>query len=203
MQTRLKKYTARQGLAWQALFATCLALLLFALASPAHSSTPDPLGLYPTVWGKVGIEHDVDPYLLYALALRESRRKSEDGLVRPHPYAIRTNGSNPEVHYPSSRVEAEKILKRLLARTDNVDVGILQVNVKYHGSKVTSPADLLDYRTNIRVAARILVEAMGSTTDPIIGVGRYHHWKDKARSYRYGANAITLANALRRGSKKS
>lgn len=159
------------------------------------SFATDPLNLYSTPWGQAGQVFDVDPYLLYAISIIESRHISEDGLVRPHPYALHIN-KNSKSHFPKSKIAASTILSETLRTTRNVDIGAMQINYMYHSDKVDRAEDLLDLTTNIYVAAQILSFAMKSTPDLILGAGRYHQWKNEQQARRYGYKAVQLAIKL-------
>ncbi len=59
----------------------------------------------------------------------------------------------------ANKQDAEQALLNLIRKgIRNVDVGIMQVNLYWHGDKVANDLALLDPRTNITVAARYLKE---------------------------------------------
>lgn len=170
-----------------------LAALLTA-TSPAHADST-PISFAGTVWERVGQEKGLDPKLLYSVALAETRRQWPDGLIRPWPWAIAENGPKVRSHYPQSLEEAKRILQEALTRTKNIDVGVMQVNLLYHGHRIAAPEDLLDIEKNIQVGADILREAMASSKNKEVGVGRYHSWKPDI-SPLYGKRVLYLVNAL-------
>ena len=139
------------------------------------------------VWVQESRRHNLDPVLLYSVALRESRRMSDDGLVRPHPWTL--NGPNGGEYF-ESREKAEEALTRYInAGYKNIDVGWMQVNILYNGDRVNSPIELLDPAVNTRVGAEILAEGIANNPEDIVmGVGRYNAGyspgsETKARSY--------------------
>lgn len=158
--------------------ATAFALSLAYLTSnPINAFT-----LKDTVFEKAGMEFHVDPVLLYSIALVESAIDSpKKGFIQPSPWTLRT--SKP--FYASSRKEAEVELDRLLRRNQSVDVGLMQINTKWHGHRVKSPMELLDPLTNARVAAQIISEQIKRHPgDAALAVGNYHSFKsDRARWY--------------------
>ncbi|MDZ7749027.1 MAG: hypothetical protein U5K43_09460 [Halofilum sp. (in: g-proteobacteria)] len=169
---------ARRGPA-RAMALACLLLL------PAAAATAAPLDLRATAWSAAARPHGIEPQLLYALALAESRRTLGPGRATPalgHPHADRRR------HRFDSRAAARRGLEAVLARwpAKRVDVGAAQVNVGWHRRRFGDPARLLDLGYNLRVAAAILAEAVASTADPVLGVGRYHHWAGERRTRAYG-----------------
>lgn len=141
--------------------------------------TQDSKGLFSLV----GKEYGIDPDLLYSIAVVESSVVAKDrkGFIRPYPWTLRTN----RPIYANSRKEAEKHLKNLLAQGKQVDVGLMQINTKWHLHRVKSPEELLDPSNNLRIAAEILNEQIRRTPqDVFLAVGNYHSYDpDRARWY--------------------
>jgi Transglycosylase SLT domain len=164
-------------------------ILLFPI--PAFSSG----FLQGTIWERAAMEKNIDPMLLYSVTICESAHQAGPNQIKPWPYALNVNGYGIS-YYPNTRQEAENILEYLRSRgIIDVDVGLGQVNLRYHGHKVNRPAELLDPTTNLQVASGILKEALSSCNDPVLGVGRYHSWTSwRAKSY--GAKVIKLYNRL-------
>jgi len=158
-----------------------------------HSAFPGP------EWRQAARKHGIDPLLLYAVAIRESGRNVGKDQVAPWPYALHFNGSKV-AFYANSKKEAEQLLKLALPITENVDVGLAQVNWKSHKDKVNRPHDLLDPKTNLEVASQILAEALASTKDQELGVGRYNSWNDK-KARRYGKEVLILYRAIKEAVK--
>ena len=82
----------------------------------------------------------------------------------------------------------------------SIDVGLMQVNVRWQGHRVGKPEELLDPATNLRVGADILAESIGSAPgNLVLGIGRYHAgFQDEARAYRYGRRVLAVARQIRR-----
>ena len=177
-------------------------LLLLKLAAGPAASLP-PVTVHPGFpgpeWRQAAQKHGIDPRLLYAVAIRESGRNVGKDQVAPWPYALHFNGSRV-AFYAESRQEAEHLLKLALPITDNVDIGLAQVNWKSHKDKVKSPQDLLDPKTNLEVASQILAEALTSTPDRELGVGRYNSWNEK-KARRYGRDVLILYQAIKEAVK--
>lgn len=155
-----------------------LALILMCAPLPAMSQQS--LSMKGSIFEQVGDQHKLDPLLLYAISITESAAGVGQGYIQPQPYVFR-NESGP--HFFSSRTDAEAALRKALERSSNVDVGLMQINVHHHPQ--SDPLELLDPVHNLQVAARYLKRTMSSTSDPVIGVGRYHSWREDYASW-YG-----------------
>ena len=150
-------------------------------------------GFPGALWKQAAEKHGVDPVLLYSVALFESGRESGRNRVGPWPFALHFNKANVSI-YAASLKEARFVLAHVT--TDNVDIGLGQVNYKSHKDKVQRPEDLLDPKINLMVASQILAEALSSTPDQELGVGRYHSWTEwRARAY--GRKVLTIYQALK------
>ncbi|NEV61622.1 lytic transglycosylase domain-containing protein [Thiorhodococcus minor] len=149
-----------------------------------------------TLWAAIARRHGLDPYLLYAVALQETRHRAGPHTSAPWPYALR----GPKgAQFPGSRQAAERALRQLMTRhrRQAIDVGLMQINLYWHGDKVADPVQLLDACTNLEIAAEILAEAIRSAPgDRELGVGRYHHWKDPAIARAYGRRVLRMVRAM-------
>ena len=73
------------------------------------------------------------------------------------------------------------------------DVGIMQVNLHWNGSRVSSYEDLLDQEKNIMTGAEVLAEAIESSPGDLeLGIGRYHNWDDEDRARNYGSRILAI-----------
>ena len=153
----------------------------------ARQSFPGPL------WQQAAKAHGVDPVLLYSVALFESGRHGDKNKVGPWPYALHFNQAGVSIYALSAR-EARFVLAHVT--TDNVDIGLGQVNYKSWRHLVRRPEDLLDPKINLTVASQVLAEAMKSTPDPELRVGRYHSWTEwRARAY--GRKVLVIYHSLK------
>ena len=151
-----------------------------------------------TVYEKIGIQENVDPYLLYSISLVESakaKKSKDETFVAPHKFAIRTPRG---AIYPKTYFEAVEVLDRELKlySPKSIDIGLMQINGQ-HFSKVSTPAELLKPDVNVKVACDILKTAMDSyPANKTIGIGRYHSFTDW-RAKAYGSRVIAVYNNLK------
>lgn len=159
-----------------------LLTLIFGSIALVTSTEISAFSLKNSVFEKAGMEYNVDPILLYSIALVESAIDApEKGFLKPSPWTLRTN----KPYYAKTQKEAEIQLERLMKKHKSVDVGMMQINLKWHGHRVKSPKDLLDPMTNVRVGAQIISEQIKRyPNDAALAVGNYHSSRpERARWY--------------------
>src|SRR6185437_2021493 len=146
-----------------------------------------------SLWSQVGKAAGVDPLLLYSVALVESKALYPDGKVAPTPWLFRVND-----HLVRGNRHDVQLAMAAASQFGSAvqDVGIMQVYYPMHRDAVRDPLALLNPRTNITVAAKILREGMRQTPDRVLGVGYYHsHTPALARDY--GTLVLTVYKRLK------
>jgi hypothetical protein len=172
---------------------SCLTQRLFVYWAAVHGI------LWPTVgWGgssipsgyrRIAAEYGVPDTVLYAIALAESGvGVSEEGKRRPWPWTLNVAGRGQV--FPS-RVAAWEALSQSIARGErSIDIGLMQVNWRYHQEKLGDTWQALDPYHNLRVAARILRDCFEQRRDWWAGVGCYHSPGNAARAERYRRRVV-------------
>lgn len=145
-----------------------------------------------SLWSQVGKASGVDPLLLYSVALVESKALYPGGRVAPTPWLFRVNdhlvrGERHDVQL--AMAEASQFGSAVQ------DVGIMQVYYPMHRDAVRDPLTLLNPRTNITVAAKILRDGMRRTRDPVLGVG-YYHSRTPTLARDYGTAVLAVYRRL-------
>jgi hypothetical protein len=151
------------------------------------------IGSRQSLWSQVGKTAGVDPLLLYSVALVESKALYPNGKVAPTPWLFRVND-----HLVRGQRHDVQLAMATASQFGSAvqDVGIMQVYYPMHRDAVRDPLTLLNPRTNISVAAKILHDGMRQTRDPVLGVGYYHsHTPSLARDY--GAAVLTVYQRLK------
>ena len=146
-----------------------------------------------SLWAQVGKASGIDPLLLYSVALVESKALYPDGKVAPTPWLFRVNDHlvSGDRHHVQLEMAAASQFGSAVQ-----DVGIMQVYYPMHRDAVHDPLTLLNPRTNITVAAKILRQGMRQTSDRVLGVGYYHsHTPSLARNY--GTAVLTVYQRLK------
>ncbi|MDX8126969.1 transglycosylase SLT domain-containing protein [Methylomonas sp. OY6] len=174
-----------------------LILYLVSLSANAYSNA-----LINSNWGKIAAEKGLDPFELYAVSLMESSKYSSNNTITPWPLAINAAGT---AIFPRNRGDALNALACELEKgITSIDVGLMQINIKWNGYRVSDIKSLFDPEVNLRVGADILAEAIRSEPhDKTLGLGRYHagygNEPDRlARAYAYGRRISLIANRLRK-----
>jgi hypothetical protein len=155
------------------------------VVAPPHPSNMDGFNLDITtpgnLWAKAGARYRIDPVLIYAIALVETRGVQPDGSVAPSPWIVRING---HLH-SGTRAESEHAIELAnLMAVPVQDVGIMQVYYPMHRDIEPNPIALLNPARNIDVGTSLLRKAMQESSDPVLRIGYYHsHDAQLARGY--------------------
>lgn len=166
-------------------FFFCMFLMLYANFSMAA------FDLKGSIFERIADEKNIDPILLYSVALVESARFDGKKSVSPWVWTIR---SKEGPFYATSKKEAENKLKELLKSDTNIDIGMMQINYKWNSQY--DAISLLDVETNLTVASDLLINSIKSAPGDLqLGIGRYHSWhEDRAR--KYGNKVISIYENL-------
>lgn len=111
--------------------------------------------------------YDVPLAVLYAIGLTETGRRGS-----LHPFALNIEG--PSI-FPVTLEEASKRLEA--ARKSGaklIDVGCMQINYHYHGSRFRSFQAMLDPHANVTYAAQFLKQLRAREGSWTLAAARYH-----------------------------
>ncbi len=160
--------------------------------SPLHA---EPI---PSSYQQIAHEYDIPPGVLYSVALQESRMRLRSRQTRPWPWTL--NVAGVPRRYPT-RIAAYKGLTFYLERgIRSIDVGLMQVNWRYHQDKLGTPWQALDPYHNVRTGAKILATEYRETQDWFKAIGRYHSpgpsVRHKRRAKQYASSVVRISNNL-------
>lgn len=125
----------------------------------------------------------IQPNLLGAIALVESGRYSKaypTGVSWPWTVTAEGNGK----FYPSKQEALDAVRALQEKGVDNVDVGCMQINLKYHPDAFKSLEDALDPAKNVAYAAEFLKRNHRETKSWGEAATRYHS-KTAHKAFRY------------------
>jgi len=131
----------------RSLFLSCL-----LSSASAHSSS-----LMESFVKDTASELGVDGTWLWRICTHESKT-FYNGSPQPWPFTLNYKKKGRYFH---SHQGALYVLRQILEKDGSnalVDVGMCQVNLRWHGDKVASPEDLLDFRANVRIAAGTITD---------------------------------------------
>jgi len=167
-----------------------------AVATNGIHAKTSPTKLKSTLWWQIANRHQLDPYILYAVALVESAKSSGSTHVTPWPWSLNKSGKSI---IPASQQEARILLNKTLAEGHrNIDVGLMQINLHWQGHRVDNPEQLLNPVINLQIGALVLAEAIHSVpNDLVLGIGRYHSWHNISAAVAYGRKVLAVAAQIR------
>jgi len=162
--------------------------LFFGIAVLFISSSGDANTLENSIWGRAAADAGINVATLYGIAAQESGMRWRDGTFRPWPWTLRVNVAKNGVkagprRYANKEAAVLALNEMIKNGVRNVDVGLMQVNFYWHGSKVSNPSQLLDPKTNIAVAASYLRDINQNTVSKT--VGNYHSPSNNDRGKQY------------------
>lgn len=130
--------------------------------------------------------------LLTAIAMAESgRRMGADSQLVTWPWTINVNGRG---QYFDTKEEAVAETRKLLdAGERSIDVGCMQVNLRYHPEAFQTMEDAFEPATNVAYGAKFLKELHGLQGSWSKAVERYHS-SDDGRREQYRERVIGLWN---------
>ncbi|MDH3472819.1 MAG: lytic transglycosylase domain-containing protein [Rhodospirillales bacterium] len=153
--------------------ALVLALGLSLVSPAAGAEEPDPWQLCGTQAARVEQRYALPPHLLAAIARVESGRWSaREQAVLAWPWTVMAEGRG---RFLPNRAAAVAEVKALKARgIRNIDVGCMQVNLKYHPEAFDSLEEAFDPDRNVAYAAGYLSSLKAEHRSWTKAIGLYH-----------------------------
>lgn len=164
--------------------ATRIAHALFALL-PLWLLSSSAVGQerLPVAYQAAALKARIPAGVLFAVALQESGMRWRGQLI-PWPWTLNVAGSAYRFQSRSDACAALEAAHYNWAKTQ-IDVGLGQINLGYHGHRVQKPCDLLDAYRNLAICASILREHHREGDDWLVAVGRYRRPAGGAVAARY------------------
>jgi hypothetical protein len=142
---------------------------------------------------------DLPAGLLMAVALTETGRRIGDAIT-PWPCSINAAGEGAWLEHRRAAIERTRSLQA--SGVESIDVGCMQVNLKWHEDAFDSLEAAFDPGANVTYAARHLTELRARSRDWLEAAGRYHS-ADPARARAYLARLRSNWQAVREGGQDS
>lgn len=127
---------------------------------------------------------DIPSGLLTSISLVESGRRAPSGKPEAWPWTINAEGRG---YYFASKEEAIRAARRLKAAgTNSIDVGCMQINLRFHPRAFTSLEEAFDPSANVAYAAQFLGNLRASSGSWTKASGNYHSYSPSLNK-RYAA----------------
>jgi len=159
------------------------AVLLIALWAPAAFAG----ATVPAGYASAARAHGVPADIFYAVALTESGKIVDRFRTRrPWPWTLNVGGTG---YFYASREDAHRALVHFLDQGKrSIDIGLMQVNWRWHRDKLGDPWQALDPDHNLQVGAKILASCDREGRDRWAAVGCYHAPNNPKSATRYRKN---------------
>ncbi len=129
--------------------------------------------------------------ILQAIANIESGKPAQNGDRMPWPWAANVEGTG---HYFKTKQEAIDAVKQWQSKgIQNIDVGCMQVNLKYHPKAFNCLEDAFDPEKNITYGAQYLKTLKKEAITWRKAIGHFHS-KDEGKAQAYRSKVLTLWN---------
>jgi hypothetical protein len=144
----------------------------------------------PEGYRTIATERGIPSAILYAIALTESATQIHSRKkYRPWPWTLNVAGQG---YFFDTRIEVWQALTNWIRKgRRSIDIGLMQVNWRFHREKLGTPWQALDPYHNLRVGAAILQECYQARQDWWESVGCYHSPANRQRAERYRQRVIT------------
>ena len=138
----------------------------------------------PAGYASVARAHGIPADIVYAVALTESGKVVDRFRTRrPWPWTLNVGGTG---HFYASREDAHRALVHFLDQGErSIDIGLMQVNWRWHRDKLGDPWRALEPDHNLQVGARILGRCYRDRRDRWDAVGCYHAPNNERFAGRY------------------
>ena len=175
----------------------CLRVVRLLIAGLVFSGTCRSADSVPAGYRTVAEEYGIPHSLLYALALTESGKQiTPTGEYRPWPWTLNVAGQG---YFFESRLTAwQALTAHLTDGKRSIDIGLAQINWRYHQQRLGTPWQALDPYHNLRVGARILHDCYQTRQEWWGSVGCYHAPANPQRADRYRSRVLSRWQRIER-----
>jgi soluble lytic murein transglycosylase-like protein len=148
-----------------------------------HVSFSAAARVIPDGFHSVANKENIPVKILYALALNESQVKTNYGRVIA--WAFTLNYNKKGYHFRTHQELKQKVEKLISQGYTSFDVGIAQVNYRWHKDEFKSLDEMIDPLSNLSYAAKYLKSFYTKHGGWWLAVGRYHSPYNKSNAAKY------------------
>ena len=180
------------------LFGALFALTALAFAAESRAAAIDPPHQICIAEARaLETAYNMPSHLLGAISVVETGRWDKASKASfAWPWTVTAEGRG---RYFPSKAAAISEVRRLQGRgISNIDVGCMQINLKYHPDAVTSLDEAFDPATNVAYGASFLKQLFGETGGWTTAAARYHSATPEY-ALRYRTKLLDQWSDLRRG----
>lgn len=162
-----------------------LSILLILSAQAVNATAlPDCEALAERIANETGIPAGV----MASIARVEAGYNWPSGEVKAWPWTVNRSGKSD---YFQSKVEMTEVVEAaILSGEDNIDLGCMQINLRWHGDHFSTLDDMIDPERNIQYAAGFLLELRDTHGSWQKAISHYHSADpDRGRAYFAKVNA--------------
>lgn len=165
-------------------FAILSAIIALGIAIPSPANAEAPGGDCYNAINIAAQETGVPGWILRGIARTESGRYDKSsGSTSAWPWAINNAG---ESYFPANWAESLAIIKKLQKRGEtNIDVGCMQLNMRWHSQNFDDTMHMLDAYANVSYAARFLANLKKRHGNWAKAIACYHNCADQQKQQRY------------------
>lgn len=158
-----------------------LAIGTFLLLSSGMAQAAD--GVCLALTERIGPAGGLPPHLLSSIALTESGRWDAERREKvAWPWTVTSGGEGQ--YFPTKAAAIAEVRRLQRKGVENIDVGCMQINLKYHPDAFADLEAAFDPETNVRYAAAFLGELKGRWGSWETATRYYHSAdEDRGRSY--------------------
>ena len=192
--THQKKYTTKTLLlAFTALFALTSNAMAISTTKPQSIENNRDLCLEQTI--RLEKLEKIPTHLLTAISLAETGRWHKDTKeIIAWPWTVTSSGKGQ--HFDSKEEALAEVEILLTEGFRNIDVGCMQINLKYHENAFKNLSLALDPKTNTEYAVTFLKKLYDQKKNWMHAAGSYHSTTPD-KNLKYRAKLIRLWNKVR------
>jgi hypothetical protein len=123
-------------------------------------------------------------FLMHAVSLTESGRWYETARARvAWPWTVTAGGKGK--FFPTKAAALAEVRRLQSSGVSNIDVGCMQINLKYHGHVFQELEEAMEPVNNVAYAAALLKRLRLKAGSWAHAVGRYHtsNWRGRGKDY--------------------